>query len=107
MAQQERFVERGMVRAQGRPVPGATITAERGSEKISTSTGDDGGYELSLPAGDWKITVKMFGFAPSTQSLHPGPATPPIEWTLTLREMPARGRMAGGNRRASGPAPAR
>ena len=94
MAQPETFAERGFVRAQSRPVPGATVIAERGAEKISTSTGDDGGYELSLPAGDWKITVEMFGFAISTQTLHPGPSAPPMEWTLILRQAPARGQLA-------------
>jgi hypothetical protein len=85
------FPERGKVQAQGRPVPGATVTAERGADKVTTSTGDDGSYELDLPAGEWKITVELFGFAPSSQTIHPGPSAPPSEWTLTLRQSPARG----------------
>lgn len=93
-AQPETFVARGLVRAQSRPVAGATVTAERGPEKISTSTGDDGGYEFSLPAGDWKITVEMFGFVATTQTLHPGPAAPAMEWTITLRQAPPRGQLA-------------
>lgn len=93
-AQTETFVERGVVRAQSRPIPGATVTAERGEEKIATSTGDDGTYELNLTAGAWKVTVEMFGFASSTQTLHPGPSAPSAVWTLTLRQAPARGQMA-------------
>ena len=85
-AQPNTFTERGIVQAQGRPVPGATVTASLGAEKISTSTGDDGTYELTLPAGEWKVTVEMFGFAPSTQTLHPGPSAPPMQWTLQLRQ---------------------
>ena len=85
-AQQNTFTERGVVKAQGRPVPGATVTAALGEDKVSTSTGDDGTYELTLPAGEWKVTVEMFGFAPSTQTLHPGPSAPPMEWTLQLRQ---------------------
>lgn len=85
-AQPETFTERGVVRAQGRPVPGASVTAEKAAEKITTSTGDDGSYELNLPSGEWKVTVEMFGFAPSTQTIHPGPSAPPMQWTLTLRQ---------------------
>lgn len=85
-AQPNTFTERGIVQAQGRPVPGATVTASLGAEKVSTSTGDDGTYELTLPAGEWKVTVEMFGFAPSTQTLHPGPSAPPMQWTLQLRQ---------------------
>ena len=77
LAQMETFSERGVVKSQGRPVPGATVTAEKGGEKFVTSTGDDGAYELTLPTGEWKITVEMFGFAPSSQTLHPG-ATAPV-----------------------------
>ena len=82
------------MRAQTRPVPGATVTAERGAEKIATSTADDGTYELNLPAGEWKVTVEMFGFAASTRTLHPGSSAPPVEWTLALRPARTRGQPA-------------
>jgi len=99
------FIERGTVRAQNRPVPGATVTAERGQEKVTTSTGDDGAYELNLPAGEWKVTVEMFGFAPSSQTLHPGASAPPIAWTLTLRPAPpTRGPAGQQQPRPDGPA---
>jgi len=96
-ANAQTYTERGVVRAQNRPVPGAIVTAERGTEKLSTSTGDDGSYELALPEGEWKITVEMFGFAPAVQTLHPGPTAPATQWTLALRPMPAPrpGRPAG------------
>lgn len=90
-AQPESFLERGVVRSQGRPVPGATVTAEKDTVKIATTTGDDGAYELNLPAGEWKVTVELFGFAPITRTLHPGASAPPSEWTLALRQMPVRG----------------
>lgn len=81
--------------------------AERGTEKISTSTGEDGAYEFNLPADDWKVTVELFGFAAATQTLHPGRSAPPIEWTLALRPAPASGcqgrRVHGGNGGAVGP----
>ncbi len=103
-AQPETFTERGIVRAQGRPVPGAVVTAERGTEKVATTTGDDGAYELALPSGDWKVTVEMFGFAPASQTIHPGPSAPPVQWTLTLRPAPQFPRgpqgQAGGTRTA-------
>lgn len=82
------FPERGRVQAQGRPLPGAVVTAERGTERFSTSTGADGTYEIDLAAGEWKLTVELFGFAPASQTIHPGPSAPPAEWTLTLRPAP-------------------
>jgi hypothetical protein len=56
-------VQTGVVRSGGRPVPGAAVTAECGSEKISTVTDGDGRFEMGgLPATPCKFSAAMFGF---------------------------------------------
>ena len=48
----------GVVRALGRPIPGATITASQGDHKVVTTTDESGRYELDgLTRGDWTIKV--------------------------------------------------
>ncbi|HEU0123801.1 MAG TPA: TonB-dependent receptor [Bryobacteraceae bacterium] len=89
------YPERGVVRAQNRPLPGATVTARRGEQTVTTSTGDDGAYELELAEGEWKLTVELFGFATANQTLHPGPGAPATQWTLTLRAPGPGGRGRG------------
>jgi len=76
--------ERGSVRAQNRPLPGALITALRGSDKVVVSTDEDGNYALELGEGEWSLTVEMFGFVPAVRTLRPAPGAPPVHWTLEL-----------------------
>ncbi len=54
----------GIVRSGGQPIPGATVSAECGTEsKITTTTDDAGRYEMGgLPSTSCKYTVLMFGF---------------------------------------------
>jgi hypothetical protein len=55
----------GSVRSGGQAIPGATVTADCGGEKISTVTDDAGNFEMGgLPATACKFSVAMFGFEP-------------------------------------------
>jgi hypothetical protein len=89
----------GLVRASGQPIPGASITASQGTQKISTITDEDGRYHFdNLPTGEWEFTVEMFGFAKATQKLTIGIASIPFEWDLKLepRQVSAAPRRAPG-----------
>ncbi len=56
-------VQTGLVRSSGQPIPGATITAECGTDKITTVSDDAGRFEIGgLPSTSCKYTVLMFGF---------------------------------------------
>jgi hypothetical protein len=59
-------VQTGMVRSGGQPIPGATVSAECGTDsKITTTTDDNGRFEIGgLPSTSCKYTVLMFGFEP-------------------------------------------
>ena len=59
-------VQTGLVRSGGQPIPGATVSAECGTEsKITTTTDDAGRFEMGgLPSTSCKYTVLMFGFEP-------------------------------------------
>ena len=59
-------VQTGMVRSGGQPIPGATVSAECGTDsKITTTTDDGGRFEIGgLPSTSCKYTVLMFGFEP-------------------------------------------
>ncbi|MGI4757039.1 MAG: carboxypeptidase regulatory-like domain-containing protein, partial [Janthinobacterium lividum] len=55
----------GRVLFSGLPVPGATITATRGGQSLSTVTDTQGLFQFGdLAAGEWTLSVQMFGFAP-------------------------------------------
>ncbi|MGI4980483.1 MAG: TonB-dependent receptor [Janthinobacterium lividum] len=55
----------GRVLFSGLPVPGATITASRNGQKLSTVTDTQGLFQFAdLAAGEWTLSVQMFGFAP-------------------------------------------
>jgi len=59
-------VQNGIVRSGGQPIPGATVSAECGTDsKITTTTDDAGRFEIGgLPSTSCKYTVLMFGFEP-------------------------------------------
>jgi len=60
--------EKSGTRAAGEPVPGAEVYIEQEpvtdprTQKNSTITGDDGSYEIYLPNGTFKVTVKKAGY---------------------------------------------
>lgn len=58
-------VQTGVVRSGGQVIPGATVTAECGTDKITTVTDDAGRFEMGgLPSTACKYTVLIFGFEP-------------------------------------------
>ncbi len=84
-AQQDARITGTVRDASGAAVPGATVTAVNQSTKAtrSATTGTDGSYALSVPAGSYVVTVALPGFRRVTQtiSLEPG-ASKPFDTTL-------------------------
>jgi hypothetical protein len=67
------------------PVPGATITAQRGERQIVRITDRDGAYRFAdLADGVWMLRVEMLGFAASARDVAVAPNAPALTWTLTL-----------------------
>src|SRR5581483_7053142 len=76
----------GVVRALGRPIPGATITATQGDRKVVTTTDESGRYELDgLAPGDWIIRVEMIAFTPVSREGIARDLAPPLEFNLELQ----------------------
>src|SRR5438477_2780550 len=76
----------GVVRALGRPIPGANITAMQGDRKVVTTTDESGRYELDgLTPGDWTIQVEMLAFAPVSRKWMASDVAPPLDFNLDLR----------------------
>jgi outer membrane receptor protein involved in Fe transport len=59
---------RGVVRSTERdqPVGGATVVSLGGAERVSSTTGPDGSFRLTLPAGATHLVAVRLGFAPDT-----------------------------------------
>ncbi len=94
----------GVVQSSGQPIPGASITAVQGTQKLSTVTDEDGRYHFdNLPPGEWDFTVEMFGFAKAEQKLTIGLAALPFSWDLKLAPKP----VAAAPRRGPGQGPGR
>ncbi len=79
----------GVVKANGLPVPGATVTAsETGQKSQITSTDDSGAYAFAdLPDGIWTITVEMLGFAKLTREIGVAQDSPSPTWDLKVQSL--------------------
>lgn len=76
---------RGQVAFNGLPVPGATVIAERGDQKIIAITDAWGNYSLpDLADGTWTVTVEMQGFSTVSQAIDVEPDSKPTIWQLVL-----------------------
>jgi len=77
--------QRGMVKSHGLPIPGATVVATKGDEKLITTTDDDGNYKFpDLEDGAWTITVEMLGFAKLSRPVNSAPSASNLELDLQL-----------------------
>jgi hypothetical protein len=75
----------GQVVFGGVAVPGATVTATLGEQKVVTSTDVQGVYTLAdLDDGAWTIKIEMVGFSPISREVTVAAQTEPSTWELTL-----------------------
>src|SRR6202167_3843909 len=74
----------GSVFAGGQPIPGATVVAICGDDKITTVTDDAGRFEMGgLPSTPCRFSVAMFGFdAPAREATV---STTPLTCDLKLQ----------------------
>jgi len=75
----------GTVRSAGLAIPGATVAATQGAQKVSTTTDDAGRYELNLPSGTWSIQVEMMAFSTARRDVTVGDAPVSVDYALELR----------------------
>ena len=75
----------GRVTFGGLPVPGATITATQGSQKIVAVSDQQGSYSFAdLADGAWKVQVEMQCFSTIEQTVTIAPNVPAGGWELKL-----------------------
>src|SRR6202522_1422454 len=75
----------GRVTFGGLPVPGATITATRDSQKLVAVSDQQGNYSFAdLPDGAWKIEVEMQCFSTMDHRVSIAPNAPAGAWELKL-----------------------
>jgi len=55
---------RGSVRSNGKAIPGASVAVACGGQKINTTTGEDGVFQLETGTEPCTVRVEMFGFIP-------------------------------------------
>ncbi len=88
------FGQSGVVKSGNQPIPGATVTASVGGQKLVTITDQAGHYSFSgAPAGDCSLEVQMFGFDNATKKAACAEGTK-IDFTMQLQESPMVQRMA-------------
>ncbi len=82
----------GVIRSGGQPIPGVSVTATMGTEKVATSTDEAGRYALNgLAAGTWQIDVALFGFAKQQKPVVVADQPVQADWTLEIQTRPERG----------------
>ena len=75
----------GQVTFGGLPVPGATITATQGNQKLVAISDQQGNYSFAdLADGAWKIEVEMQCFSTIEQTVTIAPNMPAAAWELKL-----------------------
>ena len=75
----------GQVFVQGVPVPGATVTVAQDGQHFSTVTDEQGVYAFpDLKDGEWKIEIRMRGFATLKSQVTVGPNLPQGKFELTM-----------------------
>ena len=75
----------GEVTFGGLPLPGATVTASHGDQKLVTITDQQGLYQFpDLADGSWTIEVEMQCFATIKRDVVVAPNTPSATWELKL-----------------------
>src|ERR1700679_3278145 len=81
----------GVVKSNGQPVPGATVTASQGDKKpLVTTTDDNGEYAFAdLPDGIWTITVEMLGFSKLSREIGVTTDAASPQWDLKVQSLSA------------------
>ena len=80
----------GVVKSNGVPVPGATVTASQGDKKLTTTTDDQGVYSFDdLPDGVWTISVEMLGFAKLSREVGVTAEAASPQWDLKVESLSA------------------
>jgi trimeric autotransporter adhesin len=80
----------GTIKFGGLPVPGATVTATKGDQKLFTTTDENGRYAFpDLADGAWTIEVEMLGFAKLSNEVGIAFDAPSPEWNLQFLPMSA------------------
>src|SRR5438270_4098476 len=73
----------GVVKSGGLPIPGATVTATMGDQKLVTTTDESGRYAFPyLADGTWKLDIEMLGFVKLTRDVGIALDAPSPEWDL-------------------------
>jgi hypothetical protein len=77
----------GVVESNGKPVPGAVVTAKQGTKSWSTSSDEAGRFEfVELSDGPFTLQIQMFGFQPFTKEVTAADrAAAPGKFALALR----------------------
>src|SRR5580704_7923600 len=81
----------GVVKSNGIPVPGATVTAtQTGQKPITTVTDDQGAYSFEdLPDGIWTISVEMLGFTKLSREVGITAESASPQWDLKVESLSA------------------
>ena len=75
----------GQVRFGGLPVPGATVSAVQGGNRIATITDPEGKYSFpDLADGAWSIQVEMLCFSTARQDVTVAAGAPGTDFELKL-----------------------
>jgi hypothetical protein len=85
----------GQVTFGGLAVPGATVIATQGGQRVVTSTNTEGVYRFAdLPDGVWTLRVEMLGFMPVERTVTVAADTTPQVWELSVTRFEEIARLA-------------
>jgi hypothetical protein len=92
----------GVVRLHGKGVPGVSVVATSGDQKLITSTDETGAYRLDLPVGEWQVSTELFSFEKQSKTLTQSATTSSLQWELKFLPAPQMPAGGFGNRQQQG-----
>src|SRR5579862_1491314 len=79
------WAQSGQVKAEGQPIPGATVRATAGDRILTTLTDNNGDFHFDkMTPGAWNVEVEMFGFERARKEVQIAASPTKIDFTLQL-----------------------
>jgi hypothetical protein len=81
------LAQSGTVKADGQPIPGATVRATQGERSLVTLADENGAFQLTgITPGAWVVEADMFGFAHLRRDVLMGASPTRIDLVLQLQD---------------------
>ena len=83
----------GTVKDGSTAIPGATVSVSKDGHTLFTTTDGDGKFTLPVPSGDYKVTIKAYGYSDYTKDVKS--SSPSVSASMTSEKVTVTGHVTG------------